>query len=91
VSAHWAAEKALFGPAQGYVAFFYPPPYLLICLPLALVPYFWSLAVWLIAVSLLEPSTDRRLVWRVPAAPFPPAAPAGPVEVRSCAGFWTPG
>ncbi len=46
-AAHWAAEKALFGAAQGYVAFFYPPPYLLICLPLALAPYFWSLAVWL--------------------------------------------
>ncbi len=47
MSAHWAAEKALFGAAQGYVAFFYPPPYLLIRLPLALAPYFWSLAAWL--------------------------------------------
>jgi alpha-1,2-mannosyltransferase len=47
VSAHWAAQKALFGPKLGYTAFFYPPPALLICLPLAFAPYFWSLAAWL--------------------------------------------
>ncbi len=47
VGAHWAAQKALFGPKLGYTAFFYPPPALLICLPLALAPYFWSLAAWL--------------------------------------------
>ena len=47
VSAHWAAQKALFGAPLGYTAFFYPPPALLICLPLALAPYFFSLAAWL--------------------------------------------
>jgi alpha-1,2-mannosyltransferase len=47
VGAHWAAQKALFGPNLGYTAFFYPPPALLISLPLALAPYFWSLAAWL--------------------------------------------
>ena len=47
VGAHWAAEKALFGPKLGYTAFFYPPPALMICAPLALAPYFWSLAAWL--------------------------------------------
>ena len=26
VAAHWAAQKAQFGPAVGYSAFFYPPP-----------------------------------------------------------------
>jgi alpha-1,2-mannosyltransferase len=51
VGAHWAAEKALFGPALDYTAFFYPPPALLICLPLALAPYFWSLAAWLTATG----------------------------------------
>ena len=51
VSAHWAAQKALFGPAVGYSAFFYPPPYLLVCLPLALMPYFASLIVWLAATG----------------------------------------
>ena len=51
VGAHWAAQKALFGPELGYTAFFYPPPALLICLPLALAPYFWSLAAWLTATA----------------------------------------
>ncbi len=51
VSAHWAAQKAVFGPAVGYSAFFYPPPYLLVCLPLALIPYFASLIVWLAATG----------------------------------------
>ncbi len=51
IGAHWAAQKALFGPKLGYTAFYYPPPALLICLPLALAPYFWSLAAWLAATG----------------------------------------
>ena len=48
IATHWAAQKAQFpGVDLPYTAFFYPPVYLLICLPLALLPYFWSLAVWL--------------------------------------------
>jgi alpha-1,2-mannosyltransferase len=47
VGTHWAAQKVLFGPALGYTAFFYPPPALLISLPLAVAPFFWSLAAWL--------------------------------------------
>ena len=47
VGTHWAAQRALFGPKLGYTAFFYPPPALLIYLPLALAPYFVSLTVWL--------------------------------------------
>ena len=38
-------------PTVGYSAFFYPPPYLLVCLPLALLPYFASLIVWLAATG----------------------------------------
>jgi hypothetical protein len=52
VAAHWSAQKALFGDDVAYAAFFYPPPYLLICLPLAALPYFWSLAAWLAATGL---------------------------------------
>ncbi len=51
VATHWSAQKALFGPDVAYTAFFYPPPYLLICLPLAALPYFWSLAAWLAATG----------------------------------------
>ena len=52
IGAHWAAQRALFGPKLGYTAFFYPPPALMIYLPLALAPYFVSLTVWLTASGL---------------------------------------
>src|SRR5262249_20816814 len=48
--AHAAAQHANFAPDMGfeasYYAFFYPPLFLLICLPLALLPYGVALAVW---------------------------------------------
>ena len=44
---HGAAQAAKFGAQAGYAAFFYPPPYLLVCLPLALMPYLLALVVWL--------------------------------------------
>lgn len=47
VAVHAAAQKALFDVNQGYSAFFYPPIYLLLCLPLAMLPYAASLALWL--------------------------------------------
>ena len=47
VGAHHAQQVALFGDDTGYAAFFYPPIFLLICLPLAALPYLASLAAWL--------------------------------------------
>ena len=48
VTAHWAAQNAAFpGAALAYSAFFYPPVFLLACLPLALLPYFPALIAWL--------------------------------------------
>lgn len=47
VATHNAAQMALFNAGQGYAAFFYPPPYLLLCLPLGLLPYLPSLLLWL--------------------------------------------
>lgn len=48
IDLHWGAQRALFPDADpGYEAFFYPPVFLLLCLNLALLPYFWSLACWL--------------------------------------------
>ena len=52
VGVHHARQAALFGRDLGYAAFFYPPMFLLICLPLALAPYFVSLALWLGASGL---------------------------------------
>lgn len=48
---HGAAQAANFGSEAGYAAFFYPPPYLLVCLPLALMPYLVALAVWLVVTG----------------------------------------
>jgi alpha-1,2-mannosyltransferase len=46
-----AAERANFVPVLGYAsdyyAFFYPPPFLLICLPFAPLPYGLAVVVWL--------------------------------------------
>ena len=47
LAAHHGAQSALFGRDLGYAAFFYPPAFLLICLPLALAPYLASLGLWL--------------------------------------------
>ena len=52
IDLHWAAQKALFPESVlGYTAFFYPPVFLLICLPLGLVPYFWALGAWLVTTG----------------------------------------
>jgi hypothetical protein len=50
-AAHQAAEQAFFGGDFGFYAFFYPPVFLLYCLPLALAPYFVALSAWLAATA----------------------------------------
>jgi alpha-1,2-mannosyltransferase len=44
---HHAAETAVFGRDVGLTPFFYPPLFLLICAPLANLPYFAALLAWL--------------------------------------------
>lgn len=51
VAAHHAAQTKLFGREVRYYAFFYPPVFLLICLPLAILPYLASLGIWLAATG----------------------------------------
>jgi hypothetical protein len=46
---HLAAERAYFGSALGWYAFFYPPIFLLACMPLGLLPYFVALGIWLVS------------------------------------------
>jgi hypothetical protein len=60
--AHHAAQRALFGPEVNYYAFFYPPSFLLVCLPLALLPYGWSLAAWLAVTGAAWWATLRRIL-----------------------------
>ena len=51
MAVHHAQENAIFGRDTGYAAFFYPPVFLLICLPLGLLPYLAALAAWLVATG----------------------------------------
>jgi hypothetical protein len=45
---HLAMERtAVPTRDDGYYAFLYPPVFLLFCLPLAMLPYLWSLVAWL--------------------------------------------
>lgn len=44
---HYALQKAVFPPDPGYYAFFYPPLFLLLVLPLGGLPYLAALAIWL--------------------------------------------
>ncbi|HEX7781825.1 MAG TPA: glycosyltransferase family 87 protein [Sphingobium sp.] len=74
-AAHHAAQIALMGWDPGYFAFFYPPPYLLACLPLALLPYGASLALWVGLTGLayhraLRAWTSDPHIW-VPMFAFP--------------------
>lgn len=52
-AAHHAQQTAIFGRDTGYAAFFYPPIFLMICLPLATLPYLAALAAWLTATGAL--------------------------------------
>jgi alpha-1,2-mannosyltransferase len=58
-----AAETELSGGLDtGFFAFFYPPAYLALCLPLALLPYLASLSLWLASTAALCWLALRRLV-----------------------------
>lgn len=47
LAAHIDLQRQVYAPREGYVAFFYPPPYLLYIWPLAWLGYFPALALWL--------------------------------------------
>jgi hypothetical protein len=75
---HLAAQHAVL-PAlagrPGYQAFLYPPTFLLICLPFALLPYLVSLGVWLVSTFAVLFAALRRILPQrsaiVPIAAFP--------------------
>jgi hypothetical protein len=72
---HKLAEMAVMPPSQ-YEAFFYPPPYLLFCAPLAALPFFWSMAAFMGATAsayALAVSRAAASAWVAIAAVFSPA------------------
>lgn len=72
---HAATERAAFpSDGTGYAAFFYPPVFLLICLPLATMPYLAALFVWLAATGLAYARAVQAWMGRGPgqsSRPFP--------------------
>lgn len=70
-----AHERMVHADATGYVAFFYPPVFLLYCWPLALAGYFPALLAWLAATGGAFVAAIRAWAGRVPwlaGAAFPP-------------------
>lgn len=66
----WRAEKAAFGGEDpGFEKFDYPPTFLLMVLPLSLIPYNWSLLIWtvlglsLYLSVLYKTAGDRDALW----------------------------
>jgi len=50
---HGTEQATVFGPADSFAAFFYPPVYLFAIWPLGLLPYLTALVVWLGTTGLL--------------------------------------
>ena len=59
-AAHFRVERSL-SPQVGYLAFYYPPAYLMLCWPLALLPYGAALLVWLIVPMAIVALLVQRL------------------------------
>jgi len=51
LAVHEQAESALFGRPVAHAPFFYPPTFLMVCLPLAALPYSVALLAWLGSTS----------------------------------------
>ncbi|MDB5700106.1 MAG: hypothetical protein JWL66_305 [Sphingomonadales bacterium] len=47
----YAVERGSMPVDPGLSSFLYPPPFLLLCLPLGLAPYFISLTIWLVTTG----------------------------------------
>jgi hypothetical protein len=62
---HFARQKALYrNQERGYLTFMYPPIFLLMCLPFALLPFVWMTAAWLVATNALYVAALFRLLPR---------------------------
>lgn len=75
MAAQYAVQKEAFGPQTGFYPFFYPPIYLLICWPLAALPYVTALVIWVLTTGYLYQNVVRRIgdgaIGLVPVLAFP--------------------
>jgi alpha-1,2-mannosyltransferase len=72
----WSVERiAVHYPNVGFAGFHYPPVYLLLIVPLALMPYAWSLLAWTVATfaaylaTIWEIDPEREALWLAIAFP----------------------
>ncbi len=75
VAAHLAQQREMYAGQSGYTAFFYPPPFLLLCWPIAVFGYFPALVIWLAATGAAYWIAVRAWLGRLPwyaFAAFPP-------------------
>ncbi|MCK1513586.1 DUF2029 domain-containing protein [Bradyrhizobium sp. 190] len=81
MAAHYAREQQIFGAATPYYGWLYPPIFLLVATPLALMPYTMALAVWQISTFALYLSVIAAIVRRIPGIVI------GPIWLPIAAGF----
>ncbi|QWG12360.1 DUF2029 domain-containing protein [Bradyrhizobium sediminis] len=81
MAAHYAREQQIFGAAMPYYGWLYPPIFLLVATPLALMPYLPALAVWQIGTFALYLLVIGRIVRRMRGVAI------GPVWLPIAAGF----
>lgn len=72
----YAVERGSMPVDPGISSFLYPPPFLLVCLPLGLMPYFVALAAWLAITGVAYGAALRawlgaRRGWMLTLAAFP--------------------
>jgi alpha-1,2-mannosyltransferase len=65
IAVHYAREQQIFGAATPYYGWLYPPIFLLVATPLALMPYPLALAVWQIGTFALYLSVIGAIVRRM--------------------------
>jgi hypothetical protein len=76
-TAHHAMEMAVTAPGIEYQFFFYPPVYLLLCTPLALLPYLAAFILFQTATLMLWLFVARRILytrgwtWCIPVVAYP--------------------
>lgn len=77
-ASHLAVQQRTAVTGDSYQYFFYPPVFLLLCAPLALLPYYLSYALFLVATLGLFLFAMHRIVrptgwgWVIPVLSFPP-------------------
>ena len=83
MAAHYAREQQIFGAATPYYGWLYPPIFLLVAAPLALLPYPLALAVWQISTFALYLGVIGAIVRRMRGR----GIAVGPIWLLIAAGF----